>query len=214
MPRRRNWRKSPSPTASRASPAPRRIGLLRLLRLPAAIDTAAGVLLLDATLYYWHFLTHRVPLLWRFHRVHHADLDMDASTGIRFHTGELLISVLFRCGQVLLFGVSRRALSIWNTLLLAEVMFHHANIRLTPGLDRWLSLLVVTPRLHGIHHSTRPDELDSNWSSGLTIWDRLGKTLRTTARLPDAQIQIGDARLRHPRSVRFGKMMRLPFVSL
>ena len=189
----------------------RRVGLLPRLRLPAWLDTVAGCLLLDLTLYHWHYLTHRVPLLWRFHRVHHADLDMDATTGIRFHAGELLISILFRAAQVTLFGVSRRALSIWNTLLLAEVTFHHSNVALPESVERRIGALLVTPRMHGIHHSTVPDELNSNWSSGLTIWDHLHGTFRRRAARPDRHIDIGVAELRRPDQVRLAKLVGLPF---
>ncbi|HEV7298022.1 MAG TPA: sterol desaturase family protein [Tepidisphaeraceae bacterium] len=188
----------------------RSIGLLPALRLPSAVDTVLGCLLLDVTLYHWHYLAHKVPLLWRFHRVHHADLDMNASTGLRFHFGEILISVLFRAAQVLVFGISRRALSIWGTLLLIEVMFHHSNIGLPRATERWLSKLIVTPRLHGIHHSLEPDEVNSNWSSGLTIWDWLHGTFRRHPKLDDALLDIGVPELREPRQVTLGKLITLP----
>jgi len=152
-------------------------------------------------------------VLWRFHRVHHADLDMNASTGLRFHFGEILISVLFRTAQVLVFGISRRALSIWSTLLLVEVMFHHSNIGLPRAIERWLSKLVVTPRLHGIHHSLEPDEVNSNWSSGLTIWDWLHGTFRKHARQDDAMLDIGVPELREPRQVRFSQLITLPLTA-
>ncbi len=189
----------------------RRIGLLPRLNLPGWLDTVAGCLLLDLTLYHWHWLTHRVPTLWRFHRVHHADLDMDATTGVRFHAGELLISVGFRSAQIVLFGVSRRALSVWYTLLLVEVTFHHSNVGLPGRVDRWVSKLVMTPRLHGIHHSVVPDELNSNWSSGLTVWDRLHGTFRRTAARPDAEVDIGVAELRRPDQVRLPRLATMPF---
>lgn len=190
----------------------RHIGLLPALRLPPAVDTALGCLLLDATLYHWHYLAHKVPALWRFHRVHHADLDMNASTGLRFHFGEILISVLFRAVQVLALGISRRALSIWGTLLLVEVMFHHANIALPRAAERWLSKLLVTPRLHGIHHSLRPDEMNSNWSSGLTIWDRLHGTFRRRARQDDAMLDLGVPELREPKQVALARLVAMPLV--
>lgn len=188
-----------------------RIGLLPRLNLPARLDTLLGCILLDATLYHWHYLAHKIPLLWRFHRVHHADLDMDASTGIRFHAGEMLISVLFRAAQVRLFGISRRALSLWNTLLLIEVMFHHSNVELPERTERWLSKLIVTPRLHGIHHSLIPDELNSNWSSGLTLWDHLHRTYRRSAREGDGWLDIGVAELREPGQVTLPKLLAMPF---
>jgi sterol desaturase/sphingolipid hydroxylase (fatty acid hydroxylase superfamily) len=191
----------------------RRIGLLPRLGFAPWGQTILGCLLLDCTLYYWHFLTHEVKALWRFHRVHHADLDMDASTGLRFHFGEMLISVLFRALQVLLLGISRRTLSIWNTLLIVEVMFHHSNIALPDRLERLLRKLIVTPRLHGIHHSIVPEELNSNWSSGLTIWDRLHGTFRGSGLKRDNSIDIGLAELRERSQVTLPKLLAMPFCS-
>ena len=135
---------------------------------------------------------------------------MDATTGVRFHAGELLLSVLFRAAQVLLFGISRRTLSIWNTLLLVEVTFHHSNIGLPERVDRWLSKVVVTPRLHGIHHSVVPDELNSNWSSGLAVWDLLHGTLRRAVGRPDSEIDIGVAELRRPAQVGLPQLAAMP----
>src|SRR5262249_54996648 len=106
--------------------------------------------LLDYTLYLWHVLTHRVPLLWRFHQAHHVDLGMDASTALRFHFGEMVLSVGWRAGQVVLIGVSPLALSVWQTATLMEIMFHHSNVELPIEVEQWLCRLVVTPRMHGI----------------------------------------------------------------
>ena len=189
--------------------ARRRIGLLPALRLPGWAETAAACVLLDYTLYLWHVLTHKVPLLWRFHRVHHADLDLDASTGLRFHFGEMAMSVAWRAAQVLLIGVRRRALAVWNALLLVEVMFHHSNVALPPRVERWLGVLLVTPRMHGIHHSIERSETDSNWSSGLTVWDYLHGTLRRG--VPQAEVTIGVPELRRPRQVTLPKLITIPF---
>ena len=158
--------------------ATRRWGLLPRLRLAAWAETAAALVLLDYTLYLWHVANHRVPFLWRFHAVHHVDDELDVTTAVRFHPGELLLSVAVRAAQIVAIGVSPRALSRWQTLTLASVCFHHANVRLPPRLERALGRVVVTPRLHSIHHSTRRDERDANWSSGLTWWDRAHGTLR------------------------------------
>ncbi|HLM00347.1 MAG TPA: sterol desaturase family protein [Pyrinomonadaceae bacterium] len=153
-------------------------GLLKIFRLPKFPETFLAVVLLDYTLYLWHVLTHKAPFLWRFHRIHHADLDLTASTAIRFHFAEIAISVIFRAGQILIIGVSPRALEIWQTLLFLSIFFHHSNVRLPKQFEEKLELLIVTPRLHGIHHSTQKKERDSNWSSGLTVWDFLHKTFR------------------------------------
>jgi sterol desaturase/sphingolipid hydroxylase (fatty acid hydroxylase superfamily) len=189
----------------------RRIGLLPRLGLPPAAETAAACLLLDYTLYVWHVLTHKVPVLWRFHRVHHADLDLDASTAVRFHFGEMLWSVAWRATQVLVIGVPRRALDLWGTLLLVEVMFHHSNLELPPAVERVLRVLLVTPRMHGIHHSVVRAETDSNWSSGLTVWDWLHGTLQTD--VPQADVTIGVPELRRPDQVTLPKLIALPFAA-
>ena len=114
------------------------IGLLKIFRLPKRLETVIAVLLLDYTLYIWHVLTHKSQFLWRFHRIHHADLDLTASTGIRFHFGEITISVLFRAGQILLIGVSPDSLKIWQKLLFISVFFHHSNVNLPETLEKKL----------------------------------------------------------------------------
>ncbi|HEX8249498.1 MAG TPA: sterol desaturase family protein [Pyrinomonadaceae bacterium] len=154
------------------------VGVLKIFRLPKFLETALAVVLLDYTLYLWHVLTHKAPFLWRFHKIHHADLDLTASTAIRFHFAEMAISVPFRAGQILIIGVSPKNLQIWQTLLFVSIFFHHSNVRLPKAFEEKLELFVVTPRLHGIHHSIQENERDSNWSSGLTIWDFLHKTFR------------------------------------
>jgi sterol desaturase/sphingolipid hydroxylase (fatty acid hydroxylase superfamily) len=187
----------------------RRWGLLQQLWLPAWLEVPLAVALLDYTLYLWHVLTHRVPGLWRFHQVHHVDLDLDASTALRFHFGELVLSIGWRAGQVVLIGVSPLALSVWQTATLVEILFHHSNVELPIEVERWLCRLVVTPRLHGIHHSVVPEEQNANWSSGLTIWDWLHGTLRLN--VPQDAITIGVPAYRRPEEVTLPKILVLPF---
>jgi sterol desaturase/sphingolipid hydroxylase (fatty acid hydroxylase superfamily) len=187
----------------------RRWGVLQRRNLPTWGEAVLAVVLLDYTLYLWHVLTHRAPWLWRFHVVHHLDLDLDASTALRFHCGELTLSVAWRAGQVLLLGVSPHALSIWQTALLLSILFHHSNARLPVATERWLSRFIVTPRLHGIHHSTVRAETDSNWSSGLTLWDWLHGTLRVD--VPQDVITIGVPAYRDPKEVTLTAMLKLPF---
>ena len=188
----------------------RRWGLLKLARLPVWLEIPLAVVLMDYTLYLWHVLTHRSPFLWRFHVVHHADLDLDTTTAIRFHFGELTISVAWRSAQIALLGVGPAALSAWQTALFVSVLFHHSNVRLPADVERRLVRFVVTPRMHGIHHSIVREETDSNWSSGLTIWDRLHGTLRLD--VPQEQIVIGVPAFRAPEQVTLGKALALPFV--
>jgi sterol desaturase/sphingolipid hydroxylase (fatty acid hydroxylase superfamily) len=184
-------------------------GLLKVLRLPAWLEATLAVILLDYTLYLWHVMTHRVPFLWRFHVVHHADLDLDASTALRFHFGELVISVAWRAAQVTLIGVSPQALQIWQTALLLSILFHHSNVCLPVETERLLNRFIVTPRMHGIHHSLIREETDSNWSSGLTIWDRLHGTLRLN--VPQDWITIGVPAYREPSEVELEQILLMPF---
>jgi sterol desaturase/sphingolipid hydroxylase (fatty acid hydroxylase superfamily) len=187
----------------------RRWGLLKVARLPAWLEVAVACVLLDYTLYLWHVLTHRVPFLWRFHVVHHADLDLDTTTALRFHFGELALSVPWRAVQIILIGVSPRALSVWQTLLMVSILFHHSNTRLPVRVERRLNHFIVTPRMHGIHHSTVREETNSNWSSGFTLWDRLHGTLRLD--VPQASIDIGVPTYRDPREVGLADILSMPF---
>jgi sterol desaturase/sphingolipid hydroxylase (fatty acid hydroxylase superfamily) len=187
----------------------RRAGLLKRVSLPVWLEVALAVVLLDYTLYAWHVLTHRVAWLWRFHVVHHVDLDLDATTALRFHFAELAVSVPWRAAQILVIGVSPRAFSIWQTLLMLSILFHHSNVRLPLGLERRLNRLVVTPRMHGIHHSTVRAETDANWSSGLTVWDRLHGTLRLD--VPQDELEIGVPAYREPGEVGLTQILTMPF---
>jgi sterol desaturase/sphingolipid hydroxylase (fatty acid hydroxylase superfamily) len=187
----------------------RRWGLLKLVRLPAWLEVALACVLLDYTLYLWHVLAHRVPALWRFHLVHHVDLDLDASTALRFHFSELVLSVPWRAGQILLIGVSPLSLSVWQTFLFLSILFHHSNVELPVELERRLNRLVVTPRMHGIHHSVIKEETNSNWSSGLTVWDRLHGTLRLD--VPQDEIVIGVPAYRDPEEIGLVEILELPF---
>ncbi len=188
----------------------RKLGLLKLVRLPLWLETALAVVLLDYTLYLWHVFTHKVPFLWRFHLVHHLDRDLDAATALRFHFGELVLSVPWRASQIVLIGVSPLALSIWQTLLLVSILFHHSNVRLQIETERRLNRLIVTPRMHGIHHSALEVETNSNWSSGLSVWDWLHGTLRLN--VPQDEIIIGVSAYQESEDVELLKILALPFV--
>jgi sterol desaturase/sphingolipid hydroxylase (fatty acid hydroxylase superfamily) len=179
------------------------------LGLPRWAEEALAFLLLDYTLWVWHVLTHRWPPLWSYHAVHHADLDLDASTGIRFHPVEMLASVPWRLAQVVLIGAGPRALGRWQSALFLSVLFHHSNLRLPLRLERALAHVFVTPRQHGIHHSVLRDEMDSNWSSLLNVWDRLHGTLRLD--VPQDAITIGLPSPRDPRALAFPRLMTMPF---
>jgi sterol desaturase/sphingolipid hydroxylase (fatty acid hydroxylase superfamily) len=187
----------------------RRWGLLPRVPLPAAARMVAALLLLDYTIYLWHVLLHRVPALWRFHVVHHADRDLDSSTALRFHFGELLASVPFRAAQIAVLGVGPQALALWHSAFFLSVLFHHSNLRLPESLERRLLWVMVTPRMHGIHHSTVQQEADSNWSSGLSLWDRIHGTLRLDV-AQDA-VTIGVPAYRRAEELSLERLVALPF---
>jgi sterol desaturase/sphingolipid hydroxylase (fatty acid hydroxylase superfamily) len=187
-----------------------RIGLLQAVAWPRWAETAVAIVLLDYTLWWWHRANHLVPFLWRFHLVHHVDRDLDTSTALRFHFGELALSIPVRAAQMIAIGVDPHALWLWQTILFGSILFHHANVRLPLGLERVLVRLVVTPRMHGIHHSDRLDETNSNWSSMLSCWDYLHRTLRLN--VPQPEITIGVPAYSEAPEVTAGKLLVLPFV--
>lgn len=160
---------------------------------PRGLKTLAGLVAMDYGFYLWHVATHKAPFLWRFHRVHHVDPDLDMSTGVRFHTLDMLVSLPWRLAQVRLSGVGPRSLALWRHFFNASILFHHANLRLPGPWDRRLAWLLTTPEMHGIHHSAVRSQRDSNWSSGFSIWDRLHGTLRQDIVQEAITIGVDDA---------------------
>ncbi len=195
------------PLAARAQP--RRAGLVQRLPAPAWVRDVLAFLLMDYTIYLWHFGTHRIAFLWRFHLVHHVDLDMDASTALRFHAVDMAISVPYRALQVAAIGVSPRALAAWQGFFFFSILFHHSNLRLSHALERRLAWFITTPRMHGIHHSTVRAETDSNWSSGFSLWDHLHGTFRFD--VPQDAITIGVPGYRDPAELTPGRSLAMPF---
>lgn len=191
--------------------AERRVGLLNLMPLGKSLRLVLAVILLDYTLWWWHWSTHRVPFLWRFHLPHHVDLDLDASTALRFHFGELALSILYRAAQIIVIGVSTYEVWVWQTILFASILFHHSNARVPIGAERWLVRMIVTPRMHGIHHSDRENETNSNWSSLISWWDYLHRTIRLD--VAQEAVKIGIPAYRGIDDVTIGKVLLLPFVS-
>lgn len=164
-------------------------GLLHWVALPAPLALVVGLLLLDGAFYLWHLANHRIPLLWRFHVVHHIDPDLDVSTALRFHPVEVALSAGFRFVQVLLIGPSPLTIAVYELLFQANTLFHHSNVRVPVGVERVLSRVLVTPRMHGIHHSAVRSENLSNFSVVFCWWDRLLRTLRLN--VPQPAITIG-----------------------
>ncbi len=187
----------------------RKFGIVHVARIPEPLRTMVAVVLMDYSMYWWHALTHRVGLLWRFHAVHHVDRDMDASTAFRFHAGDMLLSVLWRALQIAIIGVSPLSYTIWQTSLTLSIAFHHADIELAPALEKRIAWFFVTPHLHGIHHADREDLESANWSSGLTIWDRIHGTFRDD--VAHDTLRMGLPAYRDDRDAAFASLMTMPF---
>ena len=189
--------------------ADHQFGLLHWLPLPHWLAVAVGILVMDYAYWWWHVGLHLVPVLWRFHNVHHSDLDMDVSTATRFHLGEVIFSVPFRVIVVVAFGIDFWALVIFELLFETANLFEHSNWRLPIRLERVFNHLLVTPRMHGIHHSIVQRETNSNWGTVFCWWDYLHRTLRRD--IAQNEITIGVANYRDERELTFGKLFLLPF---
>lgn len=156
------------------------------------VGKVGAFLAMDYGFYLWHVATHKLPFLWRFHRVHHIDPDMDMSTALRFHFVDMLVSLPWRLVQVRVSGIDPQSLKAWQSFFLMSVLFHHSNWKLPNGMDEKLSKLITTPKMHGIHHSQELSEMDSNWSSGISIWDHLHGTFRNDVMQEDIAIGVND----------------------
>jgi sterol desaturase/sphingolipid hydroxylase (fatty acid hydroxylase superfamily) len=188
--------------------APWRVGLFELTAAPSWLRLPAEIGALDLLTYWLHRGYHRVPLLWRFHRVHHTDLDLDVSSASRFHLGEVLASSVAKLAFVALLGISYQGLVAFEIVLLLAAQFQHANIGVHPRLEPMLWWTFVPPAMHRVHHSPQPDETDSNFGTLLVAWDRLFATLRThTAFSPP----FGLWDWRDARRLGLGKILALPF---
>jgi sterol desaturase/sphingolipid hydroxylase (fatty acid hydroxylase superfamily) len=184
-------------------------GLLNLLPIPAWLHFVLGFLLMDLTFYYWHRINHEIPVLWRFHNVHHVDPDLDVSTSFRFHFGEVLYSVVFRVLQVGLLGVSLITLAVFELVFQCATAFHHSNFRIPVRIERWINRVFVTPRMHGIHHSDVRNETNSNYSVIFRWWDALHRTLRLG--IPQAAVRIGVPAYRDFEDNRVTSLLAAPF---
>lgn len=184
-------------------------GLMHWLSLPPVVAGILGFLLLDLSFYYWHRANHEVPLLWRFHNVHHMDTQLDVSTGFRFHFVEVLYSTIFRVVQVLIIGVSLPVFAVFELVFQVCTLFHHSNVKLPLTLERLLNLFMVTPRMHSIHHSVVKDETNSNYSVIFRFWDYLHRTLNLN--VPQGEITIGVAGYSHPEDRKLWRILLVPF---
>lgn len=187
-------------------------GLLHLVDWPAWVEVLLAVLAFDLAIYLQHVMFHAVPLLWRLHMVHHADLDFDVTTGLRFHTLEILLSALIKLGVVVVIGPAPVAVVAFEVLLNATAMFNHSNIRLPAVVDALLRWFVVTPDMHRVHHSVLPRETNSNFGFNLPWWDYLLGTYRPQPRDGHETMTLGLTYLRDERvTERLPWMLAIPF---
>lgn len=186
-------------------------GLFRLIEAPYWLMIVLAVIVLDFAIWAQHVLFHAVPALWRLHRMHHADLDFDVTTGLRFHPVEILLSMFIKAGVIVMLGVPALAVLIFEVLLNATSMFNHGNVQLPKRLDRVLRWIVVTPEMHRVHHSWYPSETNSNFGFNLPWWDRMFGTYRPQPRDGHVAMTIGINLFRDPRELRLDRMLWQPF---
>ncbi len=186
-------------------------GLLNSVDLPPWLEIVIAFVALDLVIYAQHVLSHRVPVLWRLHRVHHSDVTLDITTGIRFHPIEILLSMAIKIAAVLALGASATAVLLFEIVLNAATMFNHANARLPLRADALLRRVLVTPDMHRVHHSTDRAETDSNFGFALPWWDRMFGTYRAQPAAGHVAMTIGVANLRDPREARLDRMLSQPF---
>ena len=186
-------------------------GLFNAVAVPTWLAVVASVLILDFAIYLQHVLFHAVPALWRLHRMHHADLEFDVTTGLRFHPVEILISMGIKLAVVAALGPPAIAVLVFEVLLNATSMFNHGNVRMPAGLDRALRWLVVTPDMHRVHHSVLPHETNSNFGFSLPWWDRLLGTYRDQPGAGHDGMTIGIEQFRTPRDLWLDRLLIQPF---
>ena len=186
-------------------------GLFNNIDAPLWVASVVSMLLLDLAIYFQHVMFHAVPGLWRLHRMHHADLDFDATTGLRFHPIEILLSMLIKLAVIGALGAPAISVLVFEVLLNATAMFNHSNVGLPPAVDRVLRWLVVTPDMHRVHHSVVVRETNSNFGFNLPWWDRLFGTYREQPAAGHAGMIIGVSEIRDPAEQRLDRMLTQPF---
>ena len=185
-------------------------GLFNAFDVPAWIAVVVSMLLLDLAIYLQHVMFHAIPALWRLHRMYHADLDFDATTGLRFHPVEILISMAIKLGVVAALGPPAIAVLLFEVILNGTALFNHANINLSTAVDRWLRWIVVTPDMHRVHHSVDPRETNSNYGFNLPWWDRLLGTYIAQPARGHTEMEIGIEQFRTTRDLWIDRMLVQP----
>ena len=201
-----------APVAVAIVAAERGWGIFNVIDIPPGLAIVAAVVILDFAIYLQHVMVHAVPMLWRLHRMHHADLDFDVTTGARFHPVEILLSIAIKMAVIVLIGAAPVAVLIFEVALHATSMFNHSNVALPLGRDRVWRLFVVTPDMHRVHHSELPFETNSNFGFNLPWWDRLFGTYRNQPEKGHDAMTIGIDLFRDPGDLHLPKMLAQPFV--
>ncbi|MBT8120392.1 MAG: sterol desaturase family protein [Gammaproteobacteria bacterium] len=188
-------------------------GMFNYYHVSFPVAVIASVIIMDAMIYLQHVMVHAIPVLWRLHRVHHADPDFDVTTGARFHPLEIILSMMIKFAVIILLGPPVTAVVIFEILLNATAMFNHSNVRLNTTLDKYLRLLLVTPDMHRVHHSVEADETNSNFGFNLPWWDRLFGTYRAQPRAGHKDMTIGIHEINQPKQVTWlSGILTLPFI--
>jgi len=191
----------------------RQWGLMNWLPLTDWFAVLLTIILLDMLIYWQHVIFHHVPVLWRLHKVHHTDLDIDVTTGFRFHPVEIVLSMLIKCIAILLLGAPALGVLLFEVILSTAAMFNHSNLRLPLMLDRWLRKVIVTPDMHRVHHSTINQETNSNFGFSLAIWDRLFGSYCAQPQFGHNEMKIGLDEYRQPDRLHLPRLLLLPFES-
>ena len=186
-------------------------GLFNWLDWPFWLEVLLTVVILDLAIWFQHLVSHKVPLLWRLHQMHHADVDIDVTTAIRFHPVEIALSMLWKIVCVYALGASPEAVILFEIVLNGCAMFNHANVALTAGVDRVLRLVIVTPDMHRVHHSVLHHEHDSNYGFNLSVWDRMFRTYTPQPSKGHDGMTIGLTPYQNDAPTKFGWSLLLPF---
>ncbi len=189
-------------------------GILHMAGAPEAVALIASLLLLDLAIYIQHVVFHHVPVLWRLHRVHHFDLDFDVTTGLRFHPIEIILSLLIKAAVIIVLGADPLAVVLFEIILNASSMFNHGNVRMPKIMDDILRIVIVTPDMHRVHHSTVQTETDQNFGFFLSVWDRVFRTYQAQPKAGHMDMEIGQSLIRDPRQLSLPALLVQPFRKL
>lgn len=188
-----------------------KFGLFHKISLPIEIEILLSILLLDFAIYLQHIATHKIPILWKLHQVHHHDLFLDTTSGIRFHTIEIILSYLYKLILVLVLGLSIRSLIIFEILLNGSALFNHGNFRIPHFLNTFLKFFIVTPQMHRIHHSPFKEETDSNYGFFFSFWDRIFKTFVNVTKQKSKEMKFGIEGINLKKDLNLWQIICLPF---